>query len=77
MAREVIARMTLLLKGREIRALFVILLPGGRALSSSLLWASCFSSIRSDKGKCVKGGWVSEWRGGERNSFDIPIGSVI
>ena len=46
--------MTLLMAGKSERALFVITLPG----SSSLLWREeglAPSSIRSDKGKCVKG----------------------
>ena len=54
MAADVIARMTLLTAGKSERALFVITLPG----SNSLLWREeglAPSSIRSDKGKCVKG----------------------
>ena len=77
MAGDVIARMTLLMGGKSERASALchhtsrqqfFVGEGGRALLAS-------SSIRSDKGKCVKEGWVSEWRP-ERGSFDIPIGSV-
>ena len=76
MAGDVIARMTLLMGGKSERASALchhtsrqqfFVGEGGRASLAS-------SSIRSDKGKCVKEGWVSEWRR-ERGSFDIPIGT--
>ena len=78
MAGDVIARMTLLMGGKSERASALchhtsrqqfFVGEGGRASLAS-------SSIRSDKGKCVKGDRVSERMRRERGSFDIPIGSV-